>query len=167
MENKITINVPDGYEIDKENSTFNNIKLKKVEDHKFSKDDIIIDKHGKIFEVRSTIDVAKQYQILDIKTRCNHVFIDYDNCDKDFRKWNINDAKIGDYLYNKKTNTVVIYTHHCEENGILQIYCIVPCDNGYFHSTKMCADPNDIEPSVYRVLFNFLANISKIQHNKS
>ena len=28
MENKITINVPDGYEIDKENSTFDNIKLK-------------------------------------------------------------------------------------------------------------------------------------------
>ena len=29
MENKITLNVPDGYEIDKENSTFDNIKLKK------------------------------------------------------------------------------------------------------------------------------------------
>lgn len=27
MKNKITINVPDGYEIDKENSTFDNIKL--------------------------------------------------------------------------------------------------------------------------------------------
>ena len=76
MENKITINVPDGYEIDKENSTFDNIKLKKVEDHKFSKGDIIIDNYGKIVEVCSTIDVAKQYQIQNIKTRYNSVFID-------------------------------------------------------------------------------------------
>lgn len=159
--------MPDGYEIDKENSTFDNIKLKKVEDHKFSKGDIIIDKHGKIFEVCSTIDVAKQYQVLDIKTKYNHVFIDYDNCDKYFRKWNINDAKIGDYLYDKKTNTVFIYEHHFVENGILQIYCIAPCDNGYFHSTKMYADPNDIEPMVCRSLYKFLGKISKIQHNKS
>lgn len=165
MENKITINVPDGYEIDKENSTFDNIKLKKVEDHKFSKGDIIIDKHGKILEVRSTIDVAKQYLVLDIKLKYNHVYIDYDNCDKYFRKWNINDAKIGDYLYNKKTNTVFIYTHHFVENGILQIYCIAPCDNGYFYSTKMHADPNDIEPMVCRSLYKFLGKISKMQHN--
>lgn len=165
MENKITINVPDGYEIDKENSTFNNIKLKKVEDHKFSKGDIIIDKHGKILEVRSTIDVAKQYLVQDIKLKYNHVYIDYDNCDKYFRKWNINDAKIGDYLYNKKTNTVFIYKHHFVENGILQIYCIAPCDNGYFYSTKMHADPNDIEPMVCRSLYKFLGKISKMQHN--
>ena len=165
MENKITINVPDGYEIDKENSTFNNIKLKKVEDHKFSKGDIIIDKHGKILEVRSTIDVAKQYLVLDIKLKYNHVYIDYDNCDKYFRKWNINDAKIGDYLYDKKTNTVFIYKHHFVENGILQIYCIAPCDNGYFYSTKMHADPNDIEPMVCRSLYKFLGKISKMQHN--
>ena len=165
MENKITINVPDGYEIDKENSTFDDIKLKKVEDHKFSKGDIIIDKHGKIIEVCCTIDVAKQYLILDIKSKYNHLYIDYDNCDKYFRKWNINDAKIGDYLYNKKTNTVFIYTHHFEENGILQIYCIVPCDNGYFYSTKICADFNDIEPMVCRSLYKFLGKISKMQHN--
>lgn len=167
MDNKITINVPDGYEIDKENSTFDNIKIKKVEDHKFSKGDIIIDKHGKILEVCSTIDVAKQYLILDIKSKYNHLYIDYDNCDKYFRKWNINDAKIGDYLYDKKTNTVFIYEHHFVENGILQIYCIAPCDNGYFYSTKMHADPNDIEPMVCRSLYKFLGKISKIQHNKS
>ena len=167
MENKITINVPDGYEIDKENSTFDNIKLKRVEDHKFSKGDIIIDKHGKILEVCSTIDVAKQYLVQDIKLKYKHVYIDYDNCDKYFRKWNINDTKIGDYLYNKKTNTVFIYTHHFVENGILQIYCIAPCDNGYFYSTKMCADPNDIEPMVCRNLYKFLGKISKIQHNYS
>lgn len=165
MENKITINVPDGYEIDKENSTFDNIKLKKVEDHKFSKGDIIIDNYGKIVEVCSTIDVAKQYQIQNIKTRYNSVFIDYDNCDKYFRKWNINDAKIGDYLYNKKTNTVFIYEHHFEENGILQIYCVVRHDNGYCYSTKMCADPNDIEPTVCSLLYKFLGKISRIQHN--
>lgn len=167
MENKITINVPDGYEIDKENSTFDNIKLKKVEDHKFSKGDIIIDKHGKILEVCSTIDVAKQYLVMDIKLKYNHVYIDYDNCDKYFRKWNINDAKIGEFLYNKKTDTVFIYTHHFVENGILQIYCIVPCYNGYFHSTKIYADPNDIEPTVSRQLYKFLGKIIKTQHNKS
>lgn len=164
MENKITINVPDGYEIDKENSTFDNIKLKKVEDHKFSKGDIIIDKHGKIVEVCSTIDVAKQYLILDIKTKYNHLYIDYDNCDKYFRKWNINDAKIGDYLYNKKTNTMFIYEHHFVENGILQIYCI-PFDNGYLYSTKMYADLNDIEPMVCRSLYKFLGKVSRIQHD--
>ena len=65
-----------------------------MEDHKFSKGDIIIDKHGKIREVCRTIDVAKQYLVLDIKLKYNHVYIDYDNCDKYFRKWNINNAKI-------------------------------------------------------------------------
>lgn len=166
MENKITINVPDGYEIDKENSTFDDIKLKKVEDHKFSEGDIIIDKHGKILEVCRTIDVAKQYLVLDIKLKYNHVYIDYDNCDKYFRKWNINDAKIGEFLYNKKTDTVFIYTHHFVENGILQIYCLAPCDNGYFNSTKMCAELNDIEPTVCRQLYKFLGKIIKTQQNK-
>ena len=165
MENKITINVPDGYEIDKENSTFDNIKLKKVEDHKFSKGDIIINEKGNVYEVFNTIDATKEYHLNDVKTTYNHVYIDYDNCDKYFRKWNINDAKIGDYLYNKKNNTVFIYTHHFEENSILQIYCIAPCDNGYFYSTKMYADPNDIEPMVCRSLCKFLGKISKIQHN--
>ena len=140
-------------------------KKKKVEDHKFSKGDIIIDKHGKILEVCRTIDVAKQYLVLDIKLKYNHVYIDYDNCDKYFRKWNINNAKIGEFLYNKKTDTVFIYTHHFVENGILQIYCIVPCYNGYFHSTKMYADPNDIEPTVCRQLYNFLGKIIKTQRN--
>lgn len=165
MENKITINVPDGYEIDKENSTFDNIKIKKAEDHKFSKGDIIIDKHGKIVEVCSTIDVAKQYLILDIKTKYNHLYIDYDNCDKYFRKWNIDDAKIGDFLYNKKTDTMFIYEHHFVENGILQIYCIVRHDNGYLYSTKMYADLNDIEPMVCRSLYKFLGKVSRIQHD--
>lgn len=167
MENKITINVPDGYEIDKENSTFDNIKLKKVEDHKFSKGDIIIDEDGIMREVFSASDILKQYHLNDVKTTYHDTFIDYDKGDKRFRKWNINDAKIGEFLYNKKTNTVFIYEHHFVENGILQIYCIAPCDNGYFYSTKMYADPNDIEPMVCRSLCKFLGKISKIQHNKS
>ncbi len=165
MENKITINVPDGYVIDKENSTFDNIKLKKAEDHKFSKGDIIINEKGNVYEVFSAIDATKEYHLNDIKTTYHDGYIDYDKGDKHFRKWNINDAKIGEFLYNKKNNTVFIYTNHFVENGILQIYCIVRHDNGYFYSMKMYADPNDIEPMVCRSLCKFLGKISKIQHN--
>ena len=77
---------------------------------------------------------------------------------------------VGDSAFLKTDGTIIGTSFQASESihldGVTRNVAVID-NNGYFHSTKMYADPNDIEPTVCRQLYKFLGKIIKTQHNKS